>query len=55
MFQAIQYGADKAQWDDSCDECYFLSRIGVNAVDAYNKTKPVLVVQGRDFLADVIH
>ena len=32
VFRAIEYGADKPEWDDSCDECFNVSRVGVNAL-----------------------
>ena len=52
VFQAIEYGAGKAEWDDTHADCYFVKKLGVNAHVMYNRMIRVLFVEGRDFVVD---
>ena len=52
VFRTICCNKMRKEWDPHCDNIHFMAKVGVNAFHCYNRSKRVLIVDGREFLLD---
>ena len=52
VWRFVNYGGGRLEYDESCQECYHLSKEGVNAYRIYSQSKKVMIVKGRDFVLE---
>ena len=53
-FRIIEAGGVAAGWDETAAEAFLCSKQGVNAYELYNRSKRVMIVEGRDFVMDCL-
>ena len=53
-FRVIEQGGVAGEWDETAEEGYLISKQGVNAYELYNRSKRVMIVEGRDFVMDCL-
>lgn len=53
-FRIIEAGGVTGGWDETAEETFFASKQGVNAYELYNRSKRVMIVEGRDFVMDCL-
>ena len=52
VWRAEKNGADRGLWDHTCDASFYIQKEGVNGYVAYNRSKRVMIVEGRDFVVE---